>query len=806
MGAKVDGTAAQSAVVEADEASTDSTRAQPLGIERVAVIGSGVMGAGIAAHCANAGCEVMLLDIVPEGAEDRDSLAKGSIAKMLKSNPEMLMHKSYVKRITAGNIEDHLELLKGYDWVVEVIIENLEIKRSLYEKLTEHLGTNTILSSNTSTLPRSALTHGMPHDIASRFLITHFFNPPRYLPLLEVVAGPEVDDSVVARFAEFGDVQLGKRVTFCNDTPGFIGNRLGVYFVQRAIKATLDHGFTVEQADAMLGRPIGLPKTGVFALMDLVGIDLIPYVMESMLAHLHPEDAFHEIAGAGDDIIGVMLADGYTGRKGKGGFYRLNREGGGKVKEARNLNTGEYAVANRKAAFPSAKMSKQGLGHLLDHHDEGAAFVNEVLLDTFCYAANLVPEVTEDISNIDGAMRVGYNWKLGPFEMMDKIGAASIVTRLEAAGKTVPEFIALAAQKGGFYTTEEAEIHRLTPSSTRVQVARGSDTLTVADLKRRGKPLQRNASASIWDAGDGVLLIEYHSKMNAMDPLSLEIVLAAADMADFGDWKGILIANDAKNFCAGANLGLALFAANLAAWTEVEEFIALGQEAYQALKYAEVPVVAASTGICVGGGAEVLLHCDAVQAHAESYIGLVEVGVGIVPGWGGCKEMLARLGDFGIAAGGPMGPVMKAFEMIGTAQVAKSAEQARRMGFLRPEDRVTMNRDRLIADAKATLLELAQDYTPPEPHTYHLPGPTAKAALDMAVADLARSGQATPHDVVVTAELAHILSGGDTDILDELSEDDILAMELAAIGKLSRDEATLARMEHMVLKGKPLRN
>jgi 3-hydroxyacyl-CoA dehydrogenase len=272
-----------------------------------------------------------------------------------------------------------------------------------------------------------------------------------------------------------------------------------------------------------------------------------------------------------------MLADGYTGRKGNGGFYRLNREGGGKVKEARNLNTGEYAVANCKAAFPSAKMSKQGLGHLLDHHDEGAAFVNEVLLDTFCYAANLVPEVTEDISNIDGAMRVGYNWKLGPFEMMDKIGAASIVTRLEAAGKPVPEFIALAAQKGGFYTTEEAEVHRLTPSSTRVQVARGSDTLTVADLKRRGKPLQRNASASIWDAGDGVLLIEYHSKMNAMDPLSLEIVLAAADMADFGDWKGILIANDAKNFCAGANLGLALFAANLAAWTEVEEFILGGK-------------------------------------------------------------------------------------------------------------------------------------------------------------------------------------------------------------------------------------
>ncbi len=808
MGAKLDGkTAEESAGVDAARASEASTK--PLGIERVAVIGSGVMGAGIAAHCANAGCEVMLLDIVPDGASgesDRNALAEGAIAKMLKSDPEMLMHKSYAKRITAGNIEDHLPLLKGYDWVVEVIIENLEIKKKLYANLAEHLGLNTILSSNTSTLPRSALTHSMPHDIASRFLITHFFNPPRYLPLLEVVAGPEVDDAVVARFAEFGDVHLGKRVTFCNDTPGFIGNRLGVFFVQRAIKATLDHGFTVEQADAMLGRPIGLPKTGVFALMDLVGIDLIPHVMESMLAHLTPEDPFHEIAGAGGDIIRSMIADGYTGRKGKGGFYRLNTEGGTRVKEARDLATGEYAKANRKAAFPSAKMAKQGLDRLLDHHDAGAAFVNEVLLDTFCYAANLVPEVTEDISDIDGAMRVGYNWKRGPFEMMDAIGAASIVERLEAAGKSVPEFIATAAENGGFYTTEAGEINRLTPSGERAQVERGPDTLTVADLKRRGKPLQRNASASIWDAGDEVLLIEYHSKMNAMDPLSMEIVLAAVDMAEFGDWRGILIANDSKNFCAGANLGLALFAANLAAWTEVEEFISLGQEAYQALKYAEVPVVAASTGICVGGGAEVLLHCDAVQAHAESYIGLVEVGVGIVPGWGGCKEMLARLRDYKIAPGGPMGPIMKAFEIIGTAQVAKSAEQARRLGFLRPTDRVTMNRDRLLADAKATLLELAPDYEPPEPHTYNLPGPTAKVALEMAVADLARSGQATPHDVVVTAELAHILSGGDTDILDELSEDEILAMELAAISKLSRDEATLARMESMVQTGKPLRN
>ncbi len=776
------------------------------GIERVAVIGSGVMGAGIAAHCANAGCDVLLLDIVPDGASDRNTLAAGAIKKMFKSNPEMLMHKSYAKRITAGNIDDDLPLLKDYDWVVEVIIENLEIKQSLYQKLAEHIGSKTILSSNTSTLPRSALIEGMDSDLASRFLITHFFNPPRYLPLLEVVSGADVNESVVSQFSEFALVQLGKRVTHCNDTPGFIGNRLGVYFVQRSIKATLEHGLTVEQADAMLGRPIGLPKTAVFGLMDLVGIDLIPHVMSSMLTHLESDDPFHQIAGAGDQIVRDMLADGYTGRKGKGGFYRLNREGGAKIKEARNLVTGEYATANRKAAFTSAKMAKQGITRMLDHDDEGSAFVAEVLLDTLSYAAYLVPKVTDDIYAIDGAMKVGYNWKKGPFEMIDSIGAAGVVKRLQALGRSVPEFLQTGADKGSFYSIQNGEIHRLSPSGEMVQVSRPPETLTVADLKRRGKPIQRNASASIWDAGDEVLLVEYHSKMNAMDPLSMEILLTAVDMAEYGDWKGILIANDSNNFCAGANLGLALFGANLAAWKDVEDFIALGQEAYQALKYAEVPVVAASTGVCVGGGAEVLLHCDAVQAHSESYVGLVEVGVGIVPGWGGCKEMLARLSAFGIAPNGPMGAVMKAFEMIGTAQIAKSAEQARRMGFLRPDDRVSMNRDLLLADAKARVLELADDYTPPEPHTYHLPGATGRAALDMAVSDLSRSGQATPHDVIVTGELANILTGGDTDMLDELSEDDILAMELAAISKLSRNVATLARMEHMVQTGKPLRN
>ena len=776
------------------------------GIQKVAVIGSGVMGAGIAAHCANAGCEVLLLDIVPDGAEDRNSLSKTAIQKMHKSNPEMLMHKRNSKRITPGNIEDDLHLLEDFDWVIEVVIENLDVKRDLYSRLCDKIGPETILSSNTSTLPRSKLVSELPRDISSRFLITHFFNPPRYLPLLEVVTSSEVDESVVTRFCEFADHRLGKRVTMCNDRPGFIGNRLGVYFIQRAFKATLELGLSVEQADAMLGRPIGLPKTAVFALMDLVGIDLIPHVTESLLEHLPDDDPFHKIAGTGEEIILNMIQDGYTGRKGKGGFYRLNKDGGKKVKEARNLYTGEYQNANRRAAFPSAKMGKRGISSLMDCNDDGARLLTEVLLDSLSYAAHIVPDVSDDIYSIDGAMKVGYNWKAGPFEMMDSIGVESMVQRLESSGREVPRFLSLAAERGSFYGMEDGEITRLTPSGEMVIVNRPEDTLTVADLKRRGKPLKRNGSASIWDTGDGVLLVEYHTKMNAMDPMNMEMLLNAVDLAESEDYKGIVIGNDATNFCAGANLGLALFAANLAAWKDLEDFIGLGQDTYQTLKYCDVPVVAASAGLCLGGGAEVLMHCDAVQAHSESYVGLVEVGVGIIPAWGGCKELLGRLVDFGLVTNGPMGAVMKAFETIGTAQVAKSAEQARSMGFLGPNDGITMNRDRLLADAKRKVLDLSENYVPPVPRTYRLPGPTGLAGLNLALSDLALSGQATPHDVVVATSLAGILTGGNTDITVAMEEDDILAMEKEAIATLGRHPDTLDRMQHMLETGKPLRN
>jgi 3-hydroxyacyl-CoA dehydrogenase len=592
----------------------------------------------------------------------------------------------------------------------------------------------------------------------------------------------------------------------CNDSPGFIGNRLGIYFIQRAYKATIDHEFSIEDTDAMLGRPIGLPKTAVFGLMDLVGIDLIPHVTESLLSYLPASDPFHKIAETGKKTIISMIDEGYTGRKGKGGFYRLNSEEGKKVKEARNLITGKYSPVNRRAGFPSAKMGKRGLSAILDCDDKGAKLVLDVLLDSLSYAAHMVPEVSDDIYSIDGAMKVGYNWKKGPFEMMDEIGVKSMVKRLLHSDKKVPAFLALAAEKGSFYKIENGEIKRLSSNGEMITVIRPEETLKVADLKRQGSPLKRNGSASIWDMGNQVLLVEYHTKMNAMDPMNMEMLLEAVDLAESEQWKGIVIGNDSLNFCAGANLGLALFAANLAAWKDLEDFISLGQDTYQALKYSEVPVVAASTGLCLGGGAEVLMHCDAIQAHSESYVGLVEVGVGIIPAWGGCKELLGRISEYGLTSNGPMGPVMKAFETIGTAQVAKSANQARLMGFLSPDDNITMNRDRLLYDAKLLVIKLSEGYEPPKTRTYSLPGPSGKAALQLAVNDLALSGKATSHDIVVSNYLADILSGGDTDITELLEEEDILSMEKKTIATLARNPATLDRMQHMLETGKPLRN
>ncbi|MCW8907022.1 MAG: 3-hydroxyacyl-CoA dehydrogenase NAD-binding domain-containing protein [Sedimenticola sp.] len=772
-------------------------------IRKVAVIGAGVMGAGIAAHVSNAGIPVVLLDIVPEAAGNRNAIAEGAVQKMLKAQPAPFMHKRNARLVTTGNIEDNLDLLADCDWIIEAVIEKLDIKQALYEKIDAVRKPGSVVSSNTSTIPLRDLVDGMPQAFAADFIITHFFNPPRYMRLLEVTTGDRTRPEAASVIADFCDRSLGKGVVHCKDTPGFIANRIGIFWIQVAILEAMQLGLSVEEADAVMGKPLGIPKTGVFGLSDLVGIDLMPHLMESMQRTLPKEDPFLEKSTI-PELVSRMIAEGYTGRKGKGGFYRINRTEGRKVKESIDLVTGEYSPSG-KASLESLDASRLGgLPALVMHPDRGGQYARRVLAQVLGYAASLVPEIADDIVAVDQAMKLGYAWKFGPFELIDKLGAENFVQLLEEQGIKVPGLLEKAAGQS-FYRTQEGRLQYLDIQGRYQDVLRPEGVLLLSDIKRSTEPLAQNGSAALWDIGDGVVCLEYTSKMNAMDPDILALMREAVDIVKRG-YKALVLHNEGENYSVGANLGLLLFAANIGTWDQIEEMVEAGQESYRALKYAPFPVVGAPSGMALGGGCETLLHCDAIQAHAETYIGLVEVGVGLVPGWGGCKEMLQRWISNKRRPGGPMPAVIKCFETISTATVAKSAAEAKDSLFFRADDGISMNRDRLLADAKARALALAEDYQPPEPIEISLPGPTAKAAMKMAVDGVRLAGKATRHDVVVSMRLAELLSGGDTDITEMLSEEDLLRLEREAFMDLVRNPDTLDRMEHMLETGKPLRN
>lgn len=767
-------------------------------IKQVAVIGAGVMGAGIAAHIANAGVPVLLLDIVPKDGENRNTIAEGAIAKMLKTDPAPFMSKAAAKLVTPGNIEDDIEKLGDCDWVVEAVVERLDVKQSLYRRIDATRKPGSVVSSNTSTIPLAELTKGLGESFARDFLITHFFNPPRYMRLLEVVPGPQTRAEAVETVSRFADYSLGKSVVVCKDRPGFIANRLGVYWLQTAVVEAFDAGLEVEEADAIIGRPMGIPKTGVFGLLDLVGLDLMPHIHASLEGALPPDDPFHG-ALRKLPLIDKMLAEGYTGRKGKGGFYRLNRTGGGKVKEAISLKTGEYRT-QKKSQLDLPK----SFAALMASDTKAGRYALKVMARTLSYAAFLVPEAADDIVSIDEAMRLGYAWKFGPFELIDQLGTDWLADALVREGLAVPPLLAAARGKT-FYRIENGRRQRLGIDGIYRDIVRPEGELLLEDIKLTRQPLLKNASAALWDIGDGVACFEFTSKHNTVDPDNMALLGKALKRVE-KDFKALVIYNEGSAFSAGANLGLALFALNIAAWTELEAMVENGQSTYKALKYAPFPVVGAPSGLALGGGCEILLACDAVQAHAESYIGLVECGVGLLPAWGGCKEMLHRWKTYGKLPNGPMPAIAKVFETISTATVAKSAAEAKELMFLKPSDGITMNRYRLLADAKAKALELAKDYAPPKPPEYVLPGETAATAMRLAAESFHRRGIATNHDLVVSGALANVLSGGETDVTRTLSEDDVLELERGRFMELLHTPDTIARIEHVLETGKPLRN
>jgi 3-hydroxyacyl-CoA dehydrogenase len=738
---------------------------------------------------------VRLLDVVPGAAAQ-------AIARMRTAEPAPFMSAGAARLVSPGDLAVDLHRLADADWIIEAIVEEPKAKCHLYAQLEAVRREGSVVSSNTSTIPLAHLTKGLPERFRRDFLITHFFNPPRYMRLLELVAGPATRPEAVAAVRAFADERLGKGVVLAKDTPGFIANRIGGFWLVTAIREAIAHGLSVEEADAVMGAPLGIPKTGVFGLLDLVGIDLIPQVAASLGALLPPEDRFRRGATS-FPLVERMIAEGRTGRKGKGGFYRLNAESGTKVKEGVDLATGVYRRSERPKLESVAAAKTGGPQALLAHPDRTGRFAWAVMGETLAYAAELVPAVCDTVAGVDEAMRLGYNWRYGPFELIDRIGAGWIVERLRAEGRPVPPLLEFAQP---FYRVEAGRLEQLDVEGGYRPVERPAGVVRLADLKRTAEPLLRNGSAALWDIGDGIACFEFTSKMNTLDADTLDLLARSIPLVA-ERLKAMVIHNEGENFSVGANLGLALFALNVGLWQELEGLVAKGQEVYRALKYAPFPVVGAPSGLALGGGCEILLHCTAIQAHAETYMGLVETGAGIVPAWGGCKELLLRHIADEHRPKGPMPPISSAFELIALAKVSRSAAEAREHRFLRPSDGVTMNRDRLLADAKALALRLAADHRPPAPPAeIRLPGPTAKAALGLAVGGFARLGKATPHDVTVASVLAEVLSGGATDIMEPLSEGDLLALERRGFMRLVRHPASIARIEHLLETGKPLRS
>lgn len=799
-------------------------------IRRIAVLGAGVMGAGIAAHAANAGIEVLLLDIVPPKGPTDEDRAKGlteaspafrnrfalkGLDNLKKSKPALLYTPKGIALITPGNIDDDLAKAAACDWVIEVAPEDLKIKRSLYDRLDPLLAETTIVSSNTSGLPIAQLLEGRSDRFRRNFLVTHFFNPVRYMRLLEIVAGPETDPLVVRDLTEFGERRMGKGIVVGKDTPNFVGNRIGVFSMMHAMHQAVTRSLPFELVDAVLGPATGRPKSAAFGTADLVGLDTLLHVADNCHDNL-PGDPERGTFQA-PSFVRDMVSRGWLGRKSAQGFYRMEGRGEKKTKLVLDPKTMEYRPTEKpKAASllaakgeddPGARIRKVVAGD-----DDAGRFAWEVTAATLCYAAARIPEIANDVWSIDCAMRWGFNWELGPFETWDAIGVPESVARMKAEYRPVPANVEAMLAKGAtsFYRRRHGILEMFdfaTGDYAPVPIA--PEIILLPSLADRSRVVKRNPGGWLYDIGDGVLALEFRTKMGTIDADLVAMMNDAVALAET-DFVGLVVGGHADPYSAGANLMLLFMEAQAGNFGNVEKMVAGFQDACMRLRLSDKPVVAAPAGLCLGGGVEVSLGSDAIRASAELYMGLVEVGVGLLPAGGGCKEMLIRHFE-GIPEGVDVDPlpfVKKAFETIGLAKIAGSAAEARSLGFLRPSDGITMSRDHLLFDAKQTVLALArQGYeTPRERTDIKAPGRVTAAAFDVALHAMKAAGQVSDHDAKIGRKIAGILCGGDVPKGTALTERYLLDLEREAFLSLCGEEKTRERISHMLMKGKPLRN
>ncbi len=794
-------------------------------IQQVAVLGAGTMGARLAAHFANAGLRCFLLDRVEEAArtstdpQQRNRLAQAGLEAALQANPPAFFTPEAARLITVGNFEDHLDWCSRADWIVEAIVEDLEAKQRLLAEVERVRRPGTVVTTNTSGLPVARIAEGRSAEFLRHWAGTHFFNPPRYLKLVEIIPGPATAPEVLDWLARICDERLGKGVVFAKDTPNFIANRIGTFAMVTALRLMQEFDLDVEDVDELTGPLLGRPRSATFRTADLVGLDVIARVVANLRQHLHDpaEQALFELP----QFVARMLEQGWVGEKAGQGFYRrIQRDGESEIL-ALDWRRMEYRPRRRRqwAGIEAARLIEdpgERLRRLLEPGLAGRAteapltFLWRLVGRTCLYAAQHLNEIANSIVDVDRAMRWGFGWELGPFETWDAVGVAALARALEREGESLPESVqkVLASPSGRWYEEANGTTKFFDPTTHAYQpVPEPPGLLVLRSLKQRGAVVERTAGASLVDLGDGVLCCEFHSKMNALGDDSFAMLEAGLKRLQ-SDFEALVIGNQGENFSAGANLMLLLLAAQEGEWEEIDRAVRRFQRINQAIKYAPRPVVAAPHGMTLGGGCELCLHTAHVHAAAETYMGLVEAGAGLIPAGGGTKEMVVRAAQ----AAGPsdldlLQHLRTAFETIAMARVSTSADDARRLGYLRPSDTVGINRDRVLAQAKRLALgRVRAGYRPPVPEAVRVPGQEFLAAARLAIHLLQRGGYITDYDAVVAGKLAYVMAGGPLSAPQVVSEDYLLDLEREAFLSLCGEPRTQQRMAHLLKTGRPLRN
>jgi 3-hydroxyacyl-CoA dehydrogenase len=800
-------------------------------IKKAAVLGAGVMGAAIAAHLTNAGIECVLLDIIPfELTEDdrqkgltekspawRNRFAANGLAAISKSKPASFYTKKNATMIKTGNFEDHLKWLSDVDWVIEVVIENLKIKQELMARVEKVIKPDCIVSTNTSGIPIREISANFSPRLKKNFLGTHFFNPPRYMRLLEIIPGSETKKEVVDFMADFCERVLGKGIVICKDVPNFVGNRIGVFDISNAVRLTVEKHLRFDEMDAIIGKSLGRPGSSIFGTLDLVGLDTGHHVMKNLYEAV-PDDEMREIF-IPLDFMDKMMEKKWLGNKTKQGFYKREGDKSKKSKLVLDYNTMEYVPAG-KPKYESVSLARkiednvpEMIKTVFNGTDVAAETAREYLCNNFIYAANRVPEICDNIVGIDNAMKWGYNHQLGPFETWDAVGVRSAVEIMQKSGKTVPAKVEdmLAAGFESFYTKKKDGLYYYDfETKGYVKLDENPKIILLPSFKDRKKVVKQNPGASLVDIGDGIACLEFHTKMNAVDQDIVQMMFDSCDIVE-KDFSGLVVGNHATNFSVGANVFMVLIAAQKGDWDILEKLVEGFQNANMRMKYLAKPVVTAPAGMALGGGCEVAMHGARCQPCGETYMGLVEVGVGVIPAGGGCKEMMVR-----ITEGIPDGLLeaglnlqhfyAKAFENIAMAKVATSAVEAMELGYIRKTENISLNRDQQIWDAKQIVLGLSRFYKKPKPSSIPVMGENFRGMCDSVLYNMNHGKFASDYDVYISRKLAYILSGGDCPEGTLVTEQEILDLEREAFMSLCGEQKTQDRIMHMLNTGKPLRN